>query len=168
VLRSEKKEFVAELEGIYRENSAVIVAHYHGLTVSNISKLRKNLRQEGAGFKVVKNTLARIAANNVGYADTNNLFKGPVAIAYSSDPVSAAKVVAEFAKTSDALKIVGGIVSEQIVDARTVDQLSKLPSMNELRSQLVALIQTPATKIAGVVQAPAAQLARVMKAYSTK
>jgi large subunit ribosomal protein L10 len=168
MIRNEKIEAVAAIEEVYRNNSAVIVAHYHGLTVSQVSKLRKVLGAEGAKLKVVKNTLAKIAAKNAGIADVETLFKGPVAIAYSADPVSAAKVVAQFAKENDALKIVGGILDSKVIDDKVVRQLSSLPSINELRGKIIGILQAPATKLACITAAPASQVARVISAYSNK
>ncbi|MFY9589438.1 50S ribosomal protein L10 [Rickettsia endosymbiont of Halotydeus destructor] len=173
MLRSEKPIVVEELEKICKESASIIVAHYHGLTVSQISSLRESLKVKGAGFKVVKNTLAkivinRIAANNVGLDKAANLFTGPTAIAYSKDPVEAAKLVVDFVKANDNLKIVGGIVNDQVLNEQSIRELSKLPSLNELRGKIIGLLQAPATKLAGVLQAPASSLARVVQAYVNK
>jgi len=168
VLRSEKKSFVEELEGIYKASNSVIVTHYHGLTVAEVTKLRKSLREKGASFKVVKNTLSNIAALNMGGVHDPKMYAGPTAIAYSEDPVAAAKGVVEFAKTNDNLKIIGGVVNEMILDVSAVQQLAKLPSLDELRSKIVGLLQAPATKLARVLQAPAGSLARVVRAYADK
>lgn len=166
--RNEKIQAVAEIEELYKNNSAVFVAHYHGLKVSEINTLRTNLRDNGAGFKVIKNTLAKIAASNAGISGANPLFSGPVGVVYSEDPVSAAKALAKFAKGHKALKLVGGIVDNNIIDEATIVKLSKLPTMDEIRGTIIGLIQAPAAKIASIAQAPAAQLARVFSAYSTK
>lgn len=168
MIKTEKIEAVAAIEEVYRNNQAVIVTHYHGLTVSAISKLRKNLRLQGASFKVIKNTLAKIAAKNANIADVDGLFKGPVAIAYSTDPVSVAKIIAQFAKENEAFKIVGGILDNKKIDDAVVKQLATLPSLDELRGKIIGILQAPATKIACVTAAPAAQLARVLSAYSKK
>lgn len=168
MLRSEKHEFVTELEEVYKKSSSVIVTHYHGLTVSQVTSLRRALRAKGAGFKVVKNTLSKIAASKAGIQDISSLLTGPTAIAYSEDPVEAAKVVVEFAKTNENLKIIGGLVNNQLLDVQSVQHLAKLPSLNDLRGKIVGILQAPATKIARVVQAPAIQLARVLQAYASK
>jgi large subunit ribosomal protein L10 len=168
MIRNEKIEAVAAIEEVYRNNSAVIVTHYHGLTVSQVSKLRKALRAEGAQMKVVKNTLAKIAAKNAGIDNAEAIFKGPVAIAFSADPVSSAKVVAQFAKENAALKIVGGILDSVVIDDNVVKQLASLPSLNELRGKIIGILQAPATKLACITAAPAAQVARVISAYSNK
>ncbi len=168
MLRSEKHEFVAELEEVYKKSSSVIVTHYHGLTVSQITSLRKALKAKGAGFKVVKNTLSKIAASKAGVQDVSTLLTGPTAIAYSEDPVEAAKVVVDFAKANECLKIVGGLVDNQLLDAKSVHHLAKLPSLNDLRGKIIGILQAPATKVARVLQTPAAQLARVLHAYAEK
>lgn len=168
MLRSEKDEFVVELEEVYKRSNSVIITHYHGLTVSQVTLLRRSLKAKNAGFKVVKNTLSKIAANKAGIGDIVHLFVGPTAFAYSEDPVEAAKVVVEFAKTNECLKIVGGLVNNQVLDANSVQQLAKLPSLNELRGKIIGVVQAPATKIAGVVQAPAVKLAKVFQAYANK
>ncbi|MGI4775455.1 MAG: 50S ribosomal protein L10 [Janthinobacterium lividum] len=157
MLRLEKREFVAGLENIYKESNSVIITHYHGLSVSKITALRKSLRENGAGFKVVKNTLLKIATETVGTQGLSVFLKGPTAIAYSVDAIAAAKQVMEFAKSNNNFKVIGGIVNNQIMNANEIQELAKLPSLNELRG-----------KIVGILQAPAAQIARLLKAYSEK
>jgi len=166
--RSEKVTAVAEIEEIFRNNNSVIITHYHGLTVSDISKLRKELQEQCSGFKVIKNTLAKIAAKNIGITDADSLFVGPVGISYSKDPVGSAKAIANYAKAKGALKIVGGILDNNIVDSNVINTLSKLPSMNELRGKIVSVLQAPARNIACIAKAPAEQLARVIGAYANK
>lgn len=168
MLRSEKSEVVEEIASIYKESPSVIVAHYHGLTVSEVNSLRESLKSKDAGFKVVKNTLAKIAANKVGLDDTVSLFSGPTVIVYSQEPVEMAKLVVNFAKSNENLKIVGGIVDKQVLNKHSIKELSKLPSLNELRSKIIGLLQAPATKIAGVLQAPSSSLARVVQANISK
>lgn len=168
MLRSEKQDFVVGLEGVYQQSSSVIITHYHGLTVSQITALRRSLREKGANFKVVKNTLSKIAANKVGLGSIAKLLTGPTAIAYSEDAIVAAKSVVEFAKTNEKLKIIGGVVNNQLVTAEEIHQLATLPSLDELRGKIIGVLQAPATKIAGVIQAPASQLARLFQAYANK
>lgn len=168
MLRSEKKTFVSELEKIYEDSNSVIITHYHGLTVSQITNLRKALRENGASFKIVKNTLSKIAATNVKLTHDPETFSGPTAIAYSKDPVAAAKGVVEFAKANDNLKVIGGIVNDKILNVVEVQQLAKLPSLDQLRGKIVGILQAPAANLARIVQAPAGSLARVIQAYSEK
>jgi large subunit ribosomal protein L10 len=165
--RAQKAESIETLKGVFEAAGAVIVTHNMGLTVAELSDLRGRLRKEGAAFKIVKNRLAQKALNGAG--DTAGaLFKGPVGIAYAPDAVSAAKVATQYAKDNEKFVVIGGIMGETVLDAKGVDALAKLPSLDQLRAKLVGLIQAPATRIAGVVQAPAAQLARVIAAYAAK
>lgn len=168
MLRSEKKIFVSELEEIYNNSSSVIITHYHGLSVAQLTNLRRNLKEKGASFKIVKNTLSKIAAINAGLAHDPELFAGPTAIAYSVDPIAAAKGVVEFAKTNDNLKVIGGIVNDKILSVSEVGQLATLPSLDELRGKIIGLLQAPAGNLARIVQAPAGGLARVVRAHSEK
>ena len=165
--RAQKAESIETLKGVFDAAGAVVVTHYLGLTVAELSDLRGRLRKEGAAFKVVKNRLAQKALNGAGDGATA-LFKGPVGIAYAPDPVSAAKVTSQYAKDNEKFSIVGALMGETVLDAKGVDALAKLPSLDQLRARIVGLIQAPATRVAGVVQAPAAQLARVFSAYGAK
>ena len=166
--RAQKAEAIKTLEGVFADSGAVVVTHYSGLTVAEMTDLRLRLRQEGAKITVVKNTLAQKAlAGSVGEAG-DALFTGPVAIAYGPDAVSAAKVVTAYAKDNDKLSVVGALMGLQVLDQSAVKSLAALPSLDELRAKIVGLVQAPATKIAGVLQAPAGQLARVLGAYAAK
>ena len=168
MLRSEKKDFVQKLEDIYSSSSSIVVAHYHGLPVASLTKLRKALRANGVGFQVTKNTLSKIALNNKELSSMVHLFKGPTAVAYSSDPVAAAKGIMEFAKANDNLKIMGGIVDGCLLDAGGVSRLASLPSIDELRAKILGLLQAPASKLLGTIQAPHSSIARVIGAYAKK
>ena len=165
--RAQKAESIETLKGVFEGAGAVVVTHYMGLSVAELSDLRGRLRKEGAKFKVVKNRLAQKAINGAGEG-AQALFRGPVGIAYAPDPVSAAKVATQYAKDNDKFTVVGAIMGEQVLDRAGVDALAKLPSLDALRARLVGLIQAPATRIAGVLAAPAAQLARVFAAYADK
>ena len=146
----------------------IVVARYTGLTVAEMTKLRGALREQGASLKVVKNRLAKIALDGKGGDKALDMFQDQTVIAYSPDPVAAAKASADFAKENDKLILIGAIMDEQVLDANGVQALAKLPSLDQLRGKLIGLVQAPATKVAGVVQAPAGKLARVFSAYANK
>jgi large subunit ribosomal protein L10 len=166
--RAQKQVAIETLKSDFAGAGAVVVTHYMGLTVAEMTDLRGRLRQQGAQLKVVKNTLAIKALDgSVGEAG-DALFKGPVAIAFGPDPVSAAKVAAQYAKENDKFSLVGGLMGEKVLDQKSVTALATLPSLDQLRGKIIGLLQAPATKIAGVLQAPAGQLARVMGAYASK
>lgn len=166
--RSGKEQLVSSLRQDLAESSLVIVAQQTGLTVAQASDLRRQMREAGAYYKVAKNTLARLAIAGTEKEQMNSFLSGPTALAYSKDPVAAAKVTIKFANTNDKFKVIGGCLDGRILNAKDVETLSKLPSMDQLRAKIIGIISTPATRIAGVLQAPAGQLARVFSAYGNK
>ena len=166
--RAQKKELVATLKSTFKDAGTVVVTHNLGLTVAQMTDLRIRMAEEGASLKVAKNRLVKLALVGTEAEPIKDLFVGPTVIAYSDDPVSAPKVVAKFAKENDKLVVLGGTMGTTVLDVAGVKALADLPSLDELRAKLVALVQTPATRIAGVLQAPAGQLARVLNAYASK
>jgi large subunit ribosomal protein L10 len=168
VERSEKREFVESLAAIFAETSFVLVARNDGLTVADVSELRRKMRTAGASYKVAKNRLATRALEGTRFQGISPLLKGPTALAWSTDPVAVAKTAVEFAKTNDKFVVLGGALGTQTLSADGVKALAELPSLETLRAQLLGLIQTPATRIAGVLQAPGGQVARVLAAYAEK
>lgn len=164
--RSEKTDAVAALNANFNESAVVVVTRNLGLTVAQSTDLRLKMRDAGASYKVAKNSLAKIALKDTQYVTISDLLTGPVALATSSDPVAAAKIAVEFAKTNDKLEIVGGAMGDTVLDVNGVKALASLPSLDELRAKIVGLVQAPATKIAQLTTAPAAKLARVFGAYA--
>ena len=166
--RTEKAETVEQLRAALSGAATVVVARNLGMTVAQSTVLRNKMREAGATFKVTKNRLAQIALDGTPYAGISDLLTGPTAIASSTDPVAAAKVVVDFAKTTDKLEIVGGGMGNIVLDVAGVTALASLPSLDALRSKIVGLVVAPATKLAQIAAAPAGQLARVFGAYATK
>jgi large subunit ribosomal protein L10 len=166
--RAQKEAQIGALKDVFAQAGSVIVTHNKGLTVAEMTDLRLRLREQGAVLKVVKNTLVQKAIAGTDSEQATPMFTGPVAIAYSPDPVAPAKVAAEFAKGNDNFVIVGGVMGHVLLDEKGVDSLAKLPSLDELRAKIVGMINTPATRIAGVLRAPAGKLARVVGAYAAK
>ena len=166
--RAQKAAAVAELNRTFSEVGVVVVTRNLGLTVAQSTVLRNKMRDAGATYKVSKNKLAKIALDGTDYLSLGDLLTGPVGLATSIDPVAAAKVVVDFAKTNDKFEIVGGSMGATVLDVEGVKALATLPSLDELRAKIVGLLVAPATKLATVTQAPAAQLARVLMAYADK
>jgi large subunit ribosomal protein L10 len=164
--RTEKKALVASLAAVFAETSMVVVTRNKGLTVADVTDLRRKVRAAGANYKVAKNRLATLALDGTQFSGIAPLLTGPTALAWADEPVAVAKVIVEFAKTNDKLELLGGSLGSQLLDVAGVKALAELPSLDTLRAQLVGLISTPATRIASVVQAPAGQLARVFGAYA--
>jgi len=166
--RTEKREFVASLATVFAETSMVVVTRNAGLTVSEVTDLRRKMRAAGANFKVAKNRLAILALDGTKFNAIAPMLKGPTALAWARDPVAVAKVAVEFAKINEKFVVLGGALGTQTLDAAGIKALSELPSLDALRAGLLGMINTPATRIAGVLQAPAGQLARVFAAYAKK
>lgn len=166
--RTEKREFVASLASVFAETSMVVVTQNKGLTVAEVSDLRRKMRDGGSTFKVAKNRLAALALDGTPFDGIKPMLKGPTALAWSRDPVAVAKTAVDFAKTNEKLVLIGGALGTQTLDAAGVRALADLPSLDTLRAKLVGMLQTPATRIAGVLAAPAGQLARVFGAYAKR
>lgn len=155
--REEKTQLLAELNELFNTADTIVVSHYKGLTVEEVSQLRDNIRKVGAGFRVTKNRITRLALKGTKFEALAELFVGPTAIAFANDPISACKACVEFAKTNEKLLVIGGGMGTGVLSVDEIKRLASIPSMDELRA-----------KIIGLLQAPGAQLARVTKAYSEK
>ncbi len=166
--RTEKREFVSMLAAVFAETSMVVVTRNDGLTVAQVTDLRRRMRAAGANYKVAKNRLADLALDGTRFDGITPLLKGPTALAWATDPVAVAKAAVDFAKTNDKLVILGGALGAQTLNADGIRALADLPSLDVLRAQLLGLISAPATQIASIISAPGAGLARVFGAYSRK
>lgn len=166
--RSQKTDAVAQLNQVFNEAGVVVVTRNLGLTVAQSTDLRAKMREAGASFQVAKNRLAKLALKDTDYAGLEEHLTGPTALAYSADPVAAAKAVVDFAKTNDRIEIVGGSMGSTVLDAAGVKALASMPSLDELRGTIVGLLNAPATKVVRVISEPAAKLARVFGAYAAK
>ena len=166
--RSDKKDFVKKLKEELSSSSSVIVAHYSGITVDETDQLRKEMRNNGAKFKVTKNRLTKLALEDTQFKSLADLFSGPTAIAYSEDPVAPAKVAVEFGKKYPNLKILGGAYEGEKIGKEKIEFLASLPSLDEIRGKLVGLLVAPTQKIVSILQAPASQLTRLVNSQSKK
>lgn len=164
--RTEKRDFVASLALVFAETSMVVVTQNKGLTVAEVTDLRRRMRAAGVTYKVAKNRLTALALEGTSFDGIKPLLKGPTALAWSTDAVAVAKVAVQFAKTNEKLVVLGGALGTQMLDASGIKALSELPSLDELRGTLVGMLQTPATRIASILQAPGGQIARVLAAYA--
>jgi large subunit ribosomal protein L10 len=156
------------LHNVFKDTGVIVVAHYAGLTVAQMTELRRRVKEAGGSVKVAKNRLAKLALRDTDAEGIADLFKGPTCIAYSPDPVAAAKATVTYAKENDKLVILGGAMGKTVLDAAGVKALADLPSLDELRAKLIGLVQAPATKVARVLTEPGAQIARVLQAKATK
>ena len=166
--RSQKAESVAQLNAVFNEVGVVVVTRNLGLSVKQSTDLRAKMREAGGTYKVAKNRLAKLALKDTQYQAIEEYLTGPTALAWSTDPVAAAKAAVDFAKTNDKLEIVGGAMGSTQLNAEGVKALATMPSLDQLRGTIVGLVNAPATKVAQLVNAPAAKLARVFGAYGAK
>ena len=165
--RQQKEQVVEALHETFSSASSIVVAHQKGLTVAQMTDLRGRMREAGAGFKVTKNRLAKLALDGTPYEGMADLFSGPTTVAYSDDPVSAAKVAVKYASDNDKYEVVGGGLDGKALSVAEVKALASLPGIDELRAKIVGMIATPATRLAQVTAAPAGQLARVFGAFGS-
>lgn len=166
--RAEKREVVTALHDVFAKTGVVVVAHYAGLTVSAMTKLRSEMRGAGGQVKVAKNRLVKLALEGTDAKGIADLLKGPTCLAFSADPVAAPKIAVKFAKANEKFVILGGAMGSTVLDAKGVSSLADLPSLDELRGKLIGLLQAPASKIARTLNEPGAQLARVFGAYGNQ
>ena len=155
--RDEKAQLLEDLKQLFNDSDVIVVSHYKGLTVKDVSELRNNVRNAGAGFRVTKNRITRLALKDTKFEGLADLFTGPTAIAFASDIVTACKVCVEFSKTNEKFVVLGGGLGSEVLTSDDVKRYASIPTMDELRAKLI-----------GLLQAPGAQLARVTKAYSEK
>ena len=166
--RAAKSELVSTLHDVFKDTGVVVVAHYAGLTVAQMTDYRQKVKASGGKVKVAKNKLARLALKDTPYSGISDLFKGPTVVAYSKDPIAAAKTAVAFAKGNDKLVILGGAMGSTVLDANGIKALAELPSLDELRAKLIGLLNAPATKIARTIKEPGAKLARVIQAKASQ
>ena len=166
--RTEKQEFVTNFKSVLSNSNFVLVTHYKGLTVSEISSLRGKFKENNANFKVTKNSLAKRAVENTDYNNLQQFFAGPTAIAYSDDPVSTAKVVYDFSKENDNLKIIAAAMGSKELNIDDVKKLASLPSMENIRAKIVSLISSPLSNIVSIVSEPSSKLVRLLNAKNEK
>ncbi len=165
--RAAKRELVTSLHDVFKDTGVVVVAHNTGLVAAQSAELRKRVKEAGGSVKVAKNNLVKLALKDTKAEGVTNLLKGPTILAYSKDPIAAARVAVKYAKENDKLVILGGAMGASILDANAVKALAELPSLDELRAKLIGLLNAPATKIARTVGEPGAKLARVIQAKAS-
>lgn len=166
--RAAKEALVTSLHDVLKDTGVVVVAHNTGLVASQAAELRKRVKDAGGSVKVAKNKLVKLALKDTPAEGISDLFTGPTVLAYSKDPIAAAKIAVSYAKENDKLVILGGAMGASVLDANGVKALAELPSLDELRAKLIGLLNAPATKIARTIKEPGAQLARVVQAKASQ
>jgi large subunit ribosomal protein L10 len=166
--RAAKQALVTSLNGVFKDAGAVVVAHYAGMTVAQMTDYRRRMAEAGGKVKVAKNKLAVLALKGTDAAGIADLFKGQTCIAYSKDPIAAAKIAVKYSKDNEKLVILGGSMGNTVLDANAVKALADLPSLDELRAQLLGLLQAPASKLVRTINEPGSAIARLLQAKVDK
>ena len=166
--RAQKRELVSALNGVFKDTGVIVVAKNVGLVAAQSAELRRRVKAAGGSVKVAKNRLAALALKGTDAEGIQGLLKGPTILAYSKDPIAAAKTAVAYAKENDKLVILGGAMGKTVLTSDSVKHLAELPSLDELRAKLIGLLNAPATKIARTIKEPGAKLARVVQAKSAK
>jgi large subunit ribosomal protein L10 len=166
--RAEKRELVSTLNEAWKDTGVIVVAHYAGMTVAQMTDFRKRVKEAGGSVKVAKNRLAKLALKDTDSVSISDLLKGQTCLAYSDDPIAAARISVKYSKENEKLVILGGAMGKTVLDANAVKALADLPSLDELRAKIIGLVQAPATKIARILKEPGAKLARVVQAKSAQ
>lgn len=166
--RAAKKELITSLKAALKDAGVIVVAHNNGLVAAQSADFRRRVKDAGGKVKVAKNLLTKLALKDTSAEGISDLLKGPIMLAFSHDPIAAAKAAVTYAKTNDKLVILGGVMGQTRLDANGVKALADLPSLDQLRAKLIGLLNAPATKIARTIAEPGAQLARVIQAQAAK
>ena len=166
--RAQKRELVTTLNEEWKDSGVIVVAHYKGMTVAQMTDFRKRVKEAGGSVKVAKNKLAKLALKDTEVETISDLLQGQTCVAYSDDPVSAARVSVKYARENDKLVILGGAMGNTRLDSKGVSALADLPSLDELRGKLLGLLQAPATKIVRILNEPGGMLARVLAAKGSQ
>jgi len=157
--KEQKQNYIKEMTAQFENSDAVLVTHYQGLTVKQLDDLRKQMREHGIKFQITKNRITKLALKDSKCKDLTNLFTGPTAIALSKDAITSAKILTKFSKENKSLKILGGIMGEEVLDVAGVANVATLPTLNEARAKIVGILRSPAQKITSILLAPASKIA---------
>ena len=157
--KEKKQSYIKEMTAHFEKSEAVLVTHYQGLSVKQLDKLRKQMREHGIQFKITKNRITKIALEKSRCKDLSNLFTGPTAVALSDDAISSAKILTKFSKENENLKILGGIMGKEILDVAAVANVATLPTLDEARAKIIGILRSPAQKITSILLAPASKIA---------
>ena len=166
--RAQKEQVVDELGQIFESSGVVVVAHYAGMTVAQMQDLRAKMREVDGSVRVAKNRLAKIALEGKPNAALGDLLTGMTVLAFSEDPVAAAKVCEAYAKSNENFVLLGGAMGSEVLDPAGVKAVASMPSREELIAQIVATLGSPASSIAGAIGAPASNIASILTTIEEK
>ena len=166
--KEQKKNYISEIESQFKNNEAVIVTHYQGLTMTQLDDLRSKMREHGIKFQITKNRITKLALEKTKCKDLSNLFTGPTAVAFSSDAIISARILSKFAKDNENLKLLGGIMGEEVLDQAGVQNVANLPTLDEARAKIVGILATPASKFVSILLARSEKMSNLSPENSEK
>ena len=166
--KEQKKNYISEIESQFKNNEAVIVTHYQGLTMTQLDSLRAEMREHGIKFQITKNRITKLALEKTKCKDLSNLFTGPTAVAFSSDAIISARILSKFAKDNENLKLLGGIMGEEVLDQAGVQNVANLPTLDEARAKIVGILATPASKFVSILLARSEKMSNLAPENSEK
>jgi len=166
--KEQKKNYISEIENQFKNNEAVIVTHYQGLTMTQLDDLRSKMREHGIKFQITKNRITKLALEKTKCKDLSDLFTGPTAVAFSSDAIISARILSKFAKDNENLKLLGGIMGEEVLDKAGVQNVANLPTLDEARAKIVGILATPASKLVSILLARSEKMSNLASENSEK
>ena len=166
--KEQKKNYISEMESQFQNNESVLVTHYQGLTMPQLDELRAKMREHGIIFKITKNRITKLALEKTKCKELSNLFTGATAVAFSDDAIISARILSKFAKDNENLKLLGGIMGEELLDKEAVQNVANLPTLDEARAKIVGILATPASKIVSILLARSEKMSNLTSENSEK
>ena len=166
--KEQKKNYITEMESQFQNNEAILVTHYQGLTMTQLDKLRDQMREHGIKFKITKNRITKLALEKTKCKELSNLFTGPTAVAFSNDAIISARILSKFAKENENLKLIGGIMDSEVLDQAGVQNVANLPTLDEARANIVGILATPASKFVSILLARSEKMSSLSPENSEK
>jgi len=166
--KEQKKNYISEITSQFENSEAVMVTHYQGLNMSQLDELRSKMRKHGIQFKITKNRITKIALEKTKCKELSNLFTGPTAVAFSSDAIISARILSKFSKDNENLKLLGGIMGNEILDLAAVENVANLPTLDEARTKIAGILATPASKFISILLARSEKMSILSPEISKK
>jgi len=166
--KEQKKNYITDISAQFENSEAVLVTHYQGLTMSQLDELRSQMREHGIKFKITKNRITKLALEKTKCKDLSNLFTGPTAVAFSNDAIISARILSKFSKNNENLKLLGGIMGNEVLDQAAVQNVANLPTLDEARTKIVSILSTPASKFISILLARSEKMSNLTPEISEK
>ena len=166
--KEQKKNYITEMTSQFNDSKAVLVTHYQGLTMTQLDELRSKMREHGIQFKITRNRITKLALEKTKCKELSNLFSGPTAVAFGDDAIISARILSKFSKDNENLKLLGGIMGEEVLDREGVQNVANLPTLDEARAKIVGILATPASKLVSILLARSEKMSNLSPEISEK